>query len=126
MTPISKNMYVDKLDDLINKYNNKYHKRIKMNSADVKSNTYINSNKEVNDKNPKFKVGDIVKIWKYKNIFAKDCVPNWSEEIFVIKKLKTVCHGHMWSVVLMAKKLLERFMKKYYKKLIKKGLKLKN
>ena len=62
MTPISKNMYVDKLDDLINKYNNKYHKRIKMNSADVKSNTYINSNTEVNDKNPKFKVGDIVKI----------------------------------------------------------------
>ena len=47
MTPISKNMYVDKLDDLINKYNNKYHKRIKMNSADVKSNTYINSNKEL-------------------------------------------------------------------------------
>ena len=55
-------MYVDKLDDLVNKYNNTCHKRIKMNSADVKSNTYINSNKEVNDKNPKFKVGDIVKI----------------------------------------------------------------
>ena len=116
MTPISKNMYGDKLDDLVNKYNNKYHKRIKMNSADVKSNTYINSNKEVNDKNPIFKVGDIVKIWKYKNIFAKDSVPNWSEEVFVIKKLKTVCHGHMLSVILMAKKLLERFMKKYYKK----------
>ena len=59
-----------------------------MKHVDVKDNTYIDFNKEVNDKNPKFKVGDRVWISKYKNIFAKGYTPNWSEEIFVIKKVK--------------------------------------
>ena len=48
-------MYIDKLDDIVNKYNNTYHKTIKTKPADVKNNTYIASNKEVNDKDPKFK-----------------------------------------------------------------------
>ena len=54
----------------------------------VKDNTYINTDKEINDKGPKFKVGDHVRISKYKNIFAKGYAPNWCEEVFVIKKLK--------------------------------------
>ena len=88
MTAISKNVYVDKLDDILNEYNNRYHRTIKVRPVDVKDNTYIASEKEVNDKNPKFKVGDYVKISKYKNIFAKGCNPNWSEEGFVIKEIK--------------------------------------
>ena len=71
MTSISKNVYIDKLDDIVNKYNNTYHSTIKMNPIDVKSNTYIDSSKEINNKESKFKIGDIVRISKYKYIFAK-------------------------------------------------------
>ena len=59
-----------------------------MKPVDVKDDTYIDFKKEINDKNPKFKVGDHVRISKYKNIFAKGYMPNWSEEIFIIKKIK--------------------------------------
>ena len=82
MTSVSKNVYIDKLDDIVNKYNNTYHRTIKMKPIDVKDDTYINIGKEVNDKDPKFKVGDLVRISKYKNIFAKGYTPNWSEDIF--------------------------------------------
>ena len=62
-----------------------------MKPVHVKSNIYIESSKESNTKNPKFKIGDIVRISKYQNIFAKGYVLNWSEEVFVIKKVeKTV------------------------------------
>ena len=88
MTSILKNVYIDKLDDIAYEYNNTYHKTIKMKPIDVKDNTYIYFGKEVNDKDPKFKVGDHVRISKYKNIFAKGYAPNWSEEIFGIKKIK--------------------------------------
>ena len=88
MTSISKNVYIDKLDDIVNEYNNAYHSTIKMKPIDVKDNTYINTDEETNDKDPKFKVGGRVRISKYKNIFAKDYTPNWSEEVFVIKKIK--------------------------------------
>ena len=71
MTSISKYVYIDKLDDIVNKYNNTYHSTIKMKPIDVKSNTYIDSSKEINNKEPKFKIGDIVRISKYKYIFAK-------------------------------------------------------
>ena len=71
MTSISKNVYIDKLDDTVNKYNNTYHSTIKINPVDVKLSTYIDSSKEINDKDPKFKIGDIARISKYKNIFAK-------------------------------------------------------
>ena len=87
MTSISKNVYIDKLDDMVNEYNNTYHRTIKMKPIDVKDNTYVNIDKKVNDKNPKFKVGDHVRISKYKKIFAKGYNPNWSDEIFVIKKM---------------------------------------
>ena len=88
MTSISKNVYIDKLDNIVKKNNNTYHTSIKMKPVDVKDNTHIDFKKESNDKNPKFKVGDHVRISKYKNIFAKGYMPNWSEEIFVIKKIK--------------------------------------
>ena len=79
MTLISKNVYIDNLDDIVNKYDNTYHSTMKMKSANVKSNTYIDSSKEINDKNPKFKIGDNVRISRYKNVFAKGYTPNWSE-----------------------------------------------
>ena len=88
MTSISKNVYIDKLDVIVNEYNNTNHRTIKIKPTDFKDNTYINIGKEVNDNDPKFKVGDHVRISKYKNIFAKDYTPNWSEEIFVIKDIK--------------------------------------
>ena len=88
MTSISKNVYIDKLDDIVNKYNDTYHRTIKMKPIDVEDNTYINIDKEVNIKDPKFEIGDHVRISKYKNIFAKGYTPNWSEEIFVIKEIK--------------------------------------
>ena len=88
MTSISKNVYIDKLDDIVNKYNNTKHRRTKMKPIDVKDNTYIDFGKEVDDNDPKFKVGDHVRISKYKNVFAKSYTPNWSEDVFVIKKIK--------------------------------------
>ena len=69
-------MYIDKLDDIVNEYNNKCHRTIKMKPVDVKDKTFINFGKEVNDKDPKLKVGDHVRISKYKNIFAKGYTPN--------------------------------------------------
>ena len=88
MTSISKNVYIDKLDDIVDEYNTAYHTTIKMKPIDVKDNTYINTDKETNDEDPKFKVGDRVRISKYKKIFAKSYTPNWSEEVFVIKNVK--------------------------------------
>ena len=88
MTSISKYVYIDKLNAIVNKYNNAYHTTIKMKPIDVKDNTYINTNKEINYKHPKFKVGDYVRISKYKNIFAKGYMPNWSEDVFVVDKIK--------------------------------------
>ena len=88
MTSISRNVYIDKLDDIINEYNNTYHRTIKMEPIEVKDNTYINMGNEVNNNDPKLKVGDNVRISKYKNIFARGYTPNWSEEIFVIIEIK--------------------------------------
>ena len=68
MTSVSKNSFVDKLDDILNKYNNTYHSTIKMKPIDVKSSAYIDSSKEINEEDPKFKISDIVRISKYKKI----------------------------------------------------------
>ena len=87
MTSISKNVYINKLDDIVNEYNNTYHRTIKMKPDDVKDNAYIDFSKKVNDKDPKFKVGNHVRISKYKNIFAKGYTPNWSEGVFTIKNV---------------------------------------
>ena len=88
MTVISKNVYYDVLDDIVGKYNNTYHNTTKMKPIDVENDYFAEYNEESNEKDPKFKVGDHVRISKYKNIFAKGYAPNWSEEIFVVKKIK--------------------------------------
>ena len=88
MTAISKNVYFDVLDDIIDKYNNTYHKTIKMKPVDFKDDSFAEYNEESNEKDSKFKVGDHVWISKYKNIFGKGYTPKWSEEVFVIKKIK--------------------------------------
>ena len=80
-------MCIVKLDDKVNKYKNTYCSTNKMKPVDVKSSTYIKYDKETNDKDPKFKIGDIARISKYKNNFAKGYAPNWSEEVFVIKNV---------------------------------------
>ena len=90
MTSIPKDKYINKLDDIVNEYNNTYHRTIKMKPVDVKDNTYINSMELHSIKDPKFKVGDHVRISKYKSVFAKGYTPNWSEEVFIIKKVKNI------------------------------------
>ena len=84
MTVVSTNVYIDKLDDIVNEYNNAYHRIIKMKTTEVKDNAYIDYIKE----DPKFKVSDYVRISKYKSIFTKRYTPNWSGEVFVIKEVK--------------------------------------
>ena len=79
MTLVSKNVYIGKLDDIGGEYNKTYHRTIKMKPVNVKDTyTYIDFKKDVNDKDPKFKVGDHVIISKYKNIFTKGYTSNWS------------------------------------------------
>ena len=76
------------LNDIVNKYNNTVHKTIKMKPINVTSDSYAEYNEDFDKKDPKFKVGDHVRISKYKNIFAKGYTPNWSEEVFVVSKVK--------------------------------------
>ena len=116
MTSISKNVYIDKLDDIVDEYNNTYHTTIKMKPIDVKDNTYINIDKEINNKDPKFKVGDRVSVSKYKNIFGKGYASNWSEEVFVYKKVKNTVP---WTYVikdLNGQEIIGTFYKKEWQK----------
>ena len=108
MTLVSKNVYINKLDDLVNKYNNAYHRAIKTKPIDVKSSTYIDSCKKINNKDPKFKIGNILRISKYIKY-------SW-------KRLKILCRGPMLLMILMDNKLLELFTKKNCKKQIKMSL----
>ena len=111
-------MYIDKLDDAVDEYNNSYHRTIKMKPIDVKNNTYINIGTEVNDNDPKFKVGDQVRISKYKTIFAKSYTPNWSEEIFVIKEIKNT---DPWTYViddLNSEEIIGTFYEKEFEKIL--------
>ena len=89
MASIPKNMYIDLSYDLVNKYNNTYHSTIKIKSVDVKSNTYIDFDKKNNKGDPRCKLGDNIRISKYKNTFEKGYVPNCCEEVFEIKKVKS-------------------------------------
>ena len=89
---VSKNVYINKLDDLVNKYNNTYHSTIKIKPVDVKSSMFIDFDKKNNMEDPKLKVVDHVRISKYKNIFIKGYVPKW-EEVFMITKLKHTVPG---------------------------------
>ena len=97
MTAISKNVYFDALDDIVNKYNSTVHRTIKTKPIDVTGDYYAEYNENFNKKDPKFKVGDNVRISKYKNIFAKGYTPNWSEEVFVASKIKNTV---VWTYVI--------------------------
>ena len=86
MTSISNNVYINKLDYIVNEHNNTYHRKIKIKPVDVKNYTYIDSSKEFNNKN--FQIGDHGRISKQKHIFAKTYTLNCSEEVSVISKIK--------------------------------------
>ena len=121
-TSTSKNVYIDKVDDTVNEHNNTYHRSIKMKPVDVEINIYIDSSEKVNDKDPKFKVSDHVRIQKYKNIFAKGYTPNLFEEVFVIKKVKNTVSWTYVNNDLNWEEIIGTFMKKNYKRLINKNL----
>ena len=113
MTSISKNVYIDELDNIVKKYNNTYHRKIKMKPVNVMSKTYIESSKEINDKDRKFK------------IFAQNITLQIKKKFLSLKKLKILCRGHLSLMMLMEKKLVKLFTKKNYKNQIKKYLELK-
>ena len=116
MTSMSKIFCFDKLDDIVNKYNNIHHSKSKMKTADVKSNTYTDFSKENNKKDSKFKAGDHVGISRYKNIFAKGYIPNWSDETFLIKKVKNVVLWRYLTNDLNSEKTLRTFYEKELQK----------
>ena len=87
MTATGKNVYYDVLDDVVNKYNNTKHSTIKMKPIDVGYNNKRMYIDEHNEKDSRFKVGDRVRISKFKNVFAKGYTPNWSKEIFIVDKI---------------------------------------
>ena len=99
MTAISKNakVYFNVLDDIVDACNNNYHRTIKTKPIDVKSDSYDEYNEEYKKKDSKLKVGDHVRISKYKKIFAKGYAPNWSEEVFAVSKIKTTVQ---WTYVI--------------------------
>ena len=121
MASFSKKTCIDKLDDIVNEYNNTYQRTINVESVDVKDNTYIDSMQRSNDKDPKFKVCDCVRT-KYKHIFAKGYTPNWSEEVFVIKKVKNTVPRTYVNNDLNGDEIIGTFNKKNYKRLISKNL----
>ena len=120
MTSISKTIYIDKLDDIVNKYNSNYHITIKMNLVDFKDSTYLDHSIESNAKEPKFKADDTVIISKYKNIAL-----HIGLKFLLLKKIKILNHGLTLIGILMVKTLLERFTKKNCKRQIKRSLELK-
>ena len=90
VTAVSKKVYFDVLDDIVNKYNNTVHRTIKMKPIDVTSGSYADYNEDSNVTKSYFKVGDHVRISKYENIFAKGYTQNWSDEVFVVSKIKNI------------------------------------
>ena len=121
---MTKNVYIDKLDDILNAYNNTYHGTIKMKPIEVKDSTYIDCINEVNDKDPKFKVGHHVRISKHKNIFTKGYTPNWSEEVFMIKGVKNTVP---WTYVikdLNREEIIGKFYEKELQKPIQQGFRI--
>ena len=122
MTAVSKNVYFDVLDDIVNKCNNTVHRTIKMKSIDVASNSYAACSEDSNEKEPTFRVGDHVRVSKYKNIFAKGYTQNCSEEVFVVSKIKDTVPSTYVISDLNGEPLLELFMKENCKKLVKENL----
>ena len=88
MAAVSKNVYFDVLDNIFNKYNNTVHRTITMKSIEVAYDSYAECNEDSNKKCRKFKVGDCVRISKYKNFFAKEFAQSWSKDVLIISKIK--------------------------------------
>ena len=112
MTEVLKNLYISKVDEIDGKYNNTYHRTNQVKPANFVSDMYIEYAVERNGKDLEFKVGDHVRISKYKDIFAKGFTPSWSEKVFMIKKVK---HTVLWTYIindLHNEKLLKNFIKK--------------
>ena len=97
LTAISKNVYFDVLDDIIDEYNNTYHKTIKMKPIDVGDDSFAEYNEKSNEKDPKFKVVDHARISKFKNVFAKGYTYKRGEDFFIIKKIKITV---LWTYVI--------------------------
>ena len=118
MTRISKNMYINKLDDIVivNKYNNTYHGATKIKSVDVKSSTYIDFDKNNSNGDPKFKVSDHLRMSTCKNIFTKGYAPNWSGRVFVITKVKNTVSWRYFISDLKGGEIFGTFTKKNCKK----------
>ena len=88
MTAISKNVYIDVLNDIVDKYNNTVHKTMKMKPIDVTGDSYVEYNEDFNKKCPKFKVNDHVRISKYKNILLKDMFQIGQKKFLLLMRLK--------------------------------------
>ena len=125
MTTIGKNVYFNDLDDIVDKHNNSIHSSIKMKPKDVTDDSFVEYSEETNAKGPKFKVGDNVRISKYKNIFAKGYAPNWSEEGFVVNKVQNIAPWTYLINDLNGEEIKGSFYEKNYKRLIRKNLVLK-
>ena len=118
MISVSKYVYIDNLDDKVNKYNNIYHRTIKMKPVDINLSTYFDFNK--NKWDPKFKIDDILGISKYKTFLQKLTLEIGLEKFLWLKKLKISYRGPMLLMIVMAKKLLEHLTKRNCGKQIKK------
>ena len=88
ITAVSKYIYFDVLHDIVNKYNNTVHRTIEMKPINITSDSYVEYSEDFNEGEPRFRVGDRVRISKYKSIFAKGYTQNWSEEVFIFSKIK--------------------------------------
>ena len=116
-------MYIDKPDDIMEEYNNTYHRKIKMKPFDVKSNTYLNSKKEVNNEDLlNLKLVIMLEFQNTKTFFLKDTLQIGLKKFLLLAKLKIQFLGHMLLMILMVKKLQERFIKKNYRRQTKKNL----
>ena len=110
------------LNDIVNKNNNTVHRTIKTKPIDVTNDSYAEYNEESNKKSPTFKVGDHVRISQYQNIFAKGCVPNWLEDVFIVNEIKNTVPWTYTINDLNGEKVIGTFIKKNCKRLIKKNL----
>ena len=122
ITSIGKNVYFNVLDDIVKDYNNTIHSLIKLKPKDVKSNNLTKYIEEFNKKDPKFKAGGHVRISKYKNIFSKGYLPNWSEEIFIINIIQNTVPWTYLINDLKGEEIKRSFLKKSCKRLVKKNL----
>ena len=122
MTSISENVYIDKLNVIVNEYNNTFYRTIKMKPVDVKDNAYTDFGKKLIIKILNSNLLIILEYQNTKTFLVKNILQIWLKRILKLKKSKTLFHGHMLLVILMVKILLEHFMKNNFKKQIKKNL----